>query len=184
MQSRSWTRAGAALALAAAVSGCRAGSPDVTPTPSASSPTPPPSPTPPSPTPTFDQSTPVAAYRAFYAALVAAGRTADWQSLQSTSTATVSGSALRVVVENLRRHATRGETLRGTIMLNPSLERLSGSSATVRDCQDSSGWRIYDRTGRAKGPGTSQRTRVVARLVRTGGIWKVHAFISFDRGAC
>jgi hypothetical protein len=170
----------AALAFASVLAGCGGGSPDAQPTPTASSPSPIPSPTP-SPTST-DQSTPVAAYRAYYAAVIEAGRTANWRSPALPATAT--GEALRTIVERLRRLATNGQTLRGTVRLNPTAEPVTGDTATVEDCQDSSGWLVYNRDGRPAGTGVPRNDRVVATLVRVGNVWKVSDFPTFDQRGC
>lgn len=138
----------------------------------------------PSPTPTFDQSTPVAAYRAYYAAVIKAARTANFNSPDLPATAT--GKALRAIAENLRRLSMKGQTLRGTIKINPTLGPVNGSSATVYDCQDGSGWLVYDRTGRPVATGSPRNDRVVALLVREGGVWKVSDIPpdQFIKGGC
>lgn len=171
-----------ALALLVLLAACGGRAPNASPTTST-----PPAPSPaattaPTQTPTRDQSTPVAAYRAYYAAVIAAGHTADWRSPALAATAT--GKALSAIAENLRRLEMKGHTLRGTVKINPTLGPVNGNTATVYDCQDSSGWLVYDRNGRPVATGLPRNDRVVATLVREGGVWKVSDFPTFTKGGC
>jgi hypothetical protein len=178
---RPWTSTAVVLVLVGASAGCGGGSPKATPAPSTTSLSPTASPTP-SPTAAFDQSSPVAAYRAYYAAVIKAARTANWRSPDLPATAT--GKALASIAENLRRLETKGQTLRGTVKINPTPGPVNATSATVYDCQDSSGWLTYDRSGRPVATGSPRNDRVVATVVRESGIWKVSDFTSFDKGGC
>ncbi len=183
MRCGSWTRAATTVALAGVLAGCGGGSPEATPVPSRTSSSPPTSPSP-SPTPTVDQSSPVAAYRAYYAAVIEAARTANWHAPALAATAT--GNALAAIAENLRRLEAKGQTLRGTVEINPTPGPVNGNTATVYDCQDSSGWLVYDRDGRPVATGSPRHDRVVATLVRERGVWKVSDIPPslFVKGGC
>jgi hypothetical protein len=84
----------------------------------------------------------LAAYRAFWADVVAAGKTADWQSSRLTRHAT--GKVLARVRGQFRALDSQGFVALGTIKVSPRVVRLAGEKATVQDCVDTSRFRRYD----------------------------------------
>jgi hypothetical protein len=92
---------------------------------------------------TMDTETAVlAAYRAFWADVVAAGKTADWQSPRLARHAT--GKVLARVRGQFRALDSQGFVALGTIKVSPRVVRLAGEKATVQDCVDTSRFRRYD----------------------------------------
>jgi hypothetical protein len=92
---------------------------------------------------TEDQTAAVlAAYRAFWADVVAAGKTADWQSPRLARHAT--GKVLARVRGQFRALDSQGFVALGTIKVSPRVVRLAGEKATVQDCVDTSRFRRYD----------------------------------------
>ena len=84
----------------------------------------------------------LAAYRAFWADVVAAGKTADWQSPRLARHAT--GKVLARVRGQFRALDSQGFVALGTIKVSPRVVRLVGEKATVQDCVDTSRFRRYD----------------------------------------
>ena len=84
----------------------------------------------------------LAAYRAFWADVVAAGKTADWQSSRLTRHAT--GKVLARVRGQFRALDSQGFVALGTIKVSPRVVRLADEKATVQDCVDTSRFRRYD----------------------------------------
>lgn len=84
----------------------------------------------------------LAAYRAFWADVVAAGKTADWQSPRLARHAT--GKVLARVRGQFRALDSQGFLALGTIKVSPRIVRLAGKKATVQDCVDTSRFRRYD----------------------------------------
>jgi hypothetical protein len=84
----------------------------------------------------------LAAYRAFWADVVAAGKTADWQSPRLARHAT--GKVLARVRGQFRALDSQGFVALGTIKVSPRIVRLAGKKATVQDCVDTSRFRRYD----------------------------------------
>jgi hypothetical protein len=84
----------------------------------------------------------LAAYRAFWADVVAAGKTADWQSPRLARHAT--GKVLARVRGQFRALDSQGFVALGSIKVSPRVIRLAGEKATVQDCVDTSRFRRYD----------------------------------------
>jgi hypothetical protein len=84
----------------------------------------------------------LAAYRAFWADVVAAGKTADWQSPRLARHAT--GKVLARVRGQFRALDSQGFVALGTIKVSPRVVRLASKKATVQDCVDTSRFRRYD----------------------------------------
>jgi hypothetical protein len=84
----------------------------------------------------------LAAYRAFWADVVAAGKTADWRSPRLAKHAT--GKVLARVRGQFRALDSQGFVALGTIKVSPRVVRLAGEKATVQDCVDTSRFRRYD----------------------------------------
>jgi hypothetical protein len=84
----------------------------------------------------------LAAYRAFWADVVAAGKTANWQSPRLARHAT--GKVLARVRGQFRALDSQGFVALGTIKVSPRVVRLAGEKATVQDCVDTSRFRRYD----------------------------------------
>jgi hypothetical protein len=84
----------------------------------------------------------LAAYRAFWADVVAAGKTADWESPRLARHAT--GKVLARVRGQFRALDSQGFVALGTIKVSPRIIRLAAKQATVQDCVDTSRFRRYD----------------------------------------
>ena len=84
----------------------------------------------------------LAAYRAFWADVVAAGKTADWRSPRLAKHA--AGKVLARVRGQFRALDSQGFVALGTIKVSPRVVRLAGEKATVQDCVDTSRFRRYD----------------------------------------
>ena len=84
----------------------------------------------------------LAAYRAFWADVAAAGKTADWQSPRLARHAT--GKVLARVRGQFRALDSQGFVALGTIKVSPRIVRLAGKKATIQDCVDTSRFRRYD----------------------------------------
>jgi hypothetical protein len=84
----------------------------------------------------------LAAYRAFWADVVTAGKTADWQSPRLARHAT--GKVLARVRGQFRALDSQGFVALGTIKVSPRVVRLASEKATVQDCVDTSRFRRYD----------------------------------------
>jgi hypothetical protein len=84
----------------------------------------------------------LAAYRGFWADVVTAGKTADWQSSRLARHAT--GKVLARVRGQFRALDSQGFVALGTIKVSPRIVRLAGTKATVQDCVDTSRFRRYD----------------------------------------
>jgi hypothetical protein len=93
-------------------------------------------------TPENPEAAVLAAYRAFWADVVAAGKTADWQSPRLARHAT--GKVLARVRGQFRALDSQGFVALGTIKVSPRVVRLAGEKATVQDCVDTSRFRRYD----------------------------------------
>lgn len=168
----------AAIGLLAAlvlVAGCRSGEHEnaaastTTPAPSTA-----PTATTASPTTTADPKKVVlSAYRAFWADIIAVGKTADWQSPRLAAHAT--GAALQNLQAQFKAAKDRGWVARGTVRLSPSVVSHSATKATVRDCVDATRFGRFDPKTRRwidQPGGRPDAERVV--LVRDGkGKWKV-----------
>ena len=124
----------------------------------------------------------LAAYRAYWDDVVAAGRTADWRSPRLDDHAT--GEALAQTRATLRALARRGLVAKGTVSLRPKVLRLSGTTAVVYDCNSTSGFLAYDaRTGQLRDRPSGQRNGKTVTLIREGGTWKVTK-AETERGRC
>jgi hypothetical protein len=115
----------------------------------------------------------LAAYRAFWDDVVAAGKTADWQSPRLTQHAT--GKVLDRIRGQFRALEFQGWVARGTIKVSPRLVALRGRTATVQDCVDTSQYRRYDpKKQQWLDPLGGQPDRQRSTLTRNGqGDWKV-----------
>jgi hypothetical protein len=115
----------------------------------------------------------LAAYRGFWADVVAAARTADWRSPRLDDHAT--GKMLDRIRSQLRGLQFQGWVARGTIQVSPRLVGLASKKATVQDCVDTSRFRRYDPKKRQwldSGGGQPDRQRSTLTLDAQGQ-WKV-----------
>lgn len=177
---RSLRRTKAAVLLVV-LTGCGGGSPEAV---STGTPSPVVTTTPSTPTPTrplTEAQAILAAYRGYWDELVIAGRTADFRRSALANYAT--DDLLRTTLETLRRHYEKQETIRGTVRLDPRVDRIDGATAIVKDCQNTGRWLVYDRNGRVVRPGVERFDLVTAKLLRRDGVWKVSEK-STARGAC
>jgi hypothetical protein len=114
----------------------------------------------------------LAAYRAYWGDIIAAGRTADWRSPRLDDHAT--GAALAAVRGHYRALKTLGLVSRGTVKLDPRVVELRGTTALVEDCTDTSRFLRRDaETGALRERPAAEPTGSVMRLVLVDGTWKV-----------
>jgi hypothetical protein len=116
----------------------------------------------------------LAAYRAFWADIVAVGKTADWQSPRLAEHAT--GSALQQLRAQFREVKARGWIAKGTVTMPSSADvSISGTRATIRACVDTTRYGRYDPTaGRwIDPPGGQPNQHRDALVLNRQGTWKV-----------
>jgi hypothetical protein len=114
----------------------------------------------------------LAAYRAYWGDIIAAGKTADWRSPRLDDHAT--GAALAAVRGHYRALKTLGLVSRGTVKLDPRVAELRGTTALVEDCTDTSRFLRRDaKTGALRERPATEPTGSVMRLVLVDGTWKV-----------
>jgi hypothetical protein len=123
----------------------------------------------------------LAAYRAYWADVVAAGRTADWQSPRLARHAT--GQALQKVRTHFRTMKAAGLIDLGTVKLSPKITVLRGRTAVVEDCIDVSRFLLHDaKTRQPRERPDPQPDDGVATLTLTADGWKVSKTVG--RGKC
>lgn len=128
------------------------------------------------------QSAVLTAYRAFWADVVAAGKTADWRSPRLAAHAT--GQALAEVRATYRALSARGLVARGTVDLRPTVLSVNGAKATLYDCNSTAAFLAYDaKTGALRDRSSGQRNGKTVTLTRQDGTWKV-AKATTEAGRC
>jgi hypothetical protein len=128
-----------------------------------------------------ERATVEAAYRSYWRVVIDAGRTADWRAPALTEWTT--GAALRTLQRRFYALSRNGQTLRGSIRLNPRVVSVTPDKAAVRDCHDSAGLLVYDRNGRPMGTGSPRLDLAQVTLVKVGDQWKV-SDIKIPAGGC
>jgi hypothetical protein len=114
----------------------------------------------------------LAAYRAYWGDIIAAGKTADWRSPRLDDHAT--GAALAAVRGHYRALKTLGLVSRGTVKLDPRVAELRGTTALLEDCTDTSRFLRRDaKTGALRERPATEPTGSVMRFVLVDGTWKV-----------
>ena len=134
------------------------------------------------PTTTADPTNAIlAAYRAHWADVIEAGKTADWRSPRLDDHAT--GEVLKTVRDNYRRIQADGEVVRGTVRLHPRIASIRGSTAIVRDCNDVTDFIRYDaKTGAPREERKTDIAELEALLRLVNGRWLVSKTIL--KGSC
>jgi len=129
------------------------------------------------PTTTADPSPAIlAAYRAHWADVIEAGKTADWRSPRLDDHAT--GETLQTVRDNYRQLQADGEVVRGTVRLHPRLTSVRGSTAIVHDCNDATDFLRYDaKTGVPKEERKTDIVEAEVTLRLINGAWKVSSIL-------
>ncbi len=123
----------------------------------------------------------LAAYRAYWDDVIAAGETADWQSPRLAHHA--SGRALQTVRDHYRELRAEGLVDRGTVTLHPRVTALQGARATIQDCNDTSKFLKYDaKTGALRDTSIPELDNIVITLERINGAWIVTQ--TAGRGKC
>lgn len=162
------------VALLMVLAGCQGASSD-RPVPPASDPTQ--STSAPSPSTTVDpqaaaRAAVVAAYRAYWADVVVASHTADWQSPRLDDHAR--GQPVQAVRNHLLLLKQEGLVGRGDMRLAPKVVSLTASTAKIEDCQDLTGFLKYDaKTGALRDRPSGNRYLAKATLTRIDGQWLV-----------
>jgi hypothetical protein len=123
----------------------------------------------------------LAAYRAYWDDVIAAGKTADWQSPQLDDHST--GQALQTVRDYYRGLRADGLVARGTVSLHARVLSLRAATATIQDCNDTSKFLRYDaKTGalRDTSDPVPDDIRITLELIQ--GAWMVTQ--TAERGKC
>ncbi len=115
----------------------------------------------------------VAAYRAFWADVVAASATSDASSPRLAQHAT--GIELAALRTRLTEDRRAGRVARGAPrLLKTTLAALDGKKATIHDCMDSNHWLFYDaKTGALRDKPSGKLYAVTAGMVLDHDVWKV-----------
>jgi hypothetical protein len=123
----------------------------------------------------------LAAYRAYWADVVAVGKTADWRSPRLAKHAT--GQALEVVRTHFRTMKAAGLIDLGTVKLSPKVTTVRGRTAVVEDCIDVSRFLLHDaKTRQPRERPDPRPDDGVATLTLTADGWKVSKTVG--RGKC
>jgi hypothetical protein len=123
----------------------------------------------------------LAAYRAYWNDVIAAGKTADWRSPRLADHAT--GQALQTVRDHYRQLRAEGLVDRGTVTLHPRVTALQDDIATIQDCTDTSKFLKYDaKTGALRDTAIPELDSIVITLKRIKGAWIVTQ--TAGRGKC
>jgi hypothetical protein len=128
----------------------------------------------------------VAAYRAMWKDLEAAGRSADPNAPQLGDHAT--GGALRLLKYGLTKDRQEAVVAKGYVVLSPQVKSATPATAPtqvgIMDCSDDSHWLQYKKTGRLKDqvPGGHHLTDATVQL--QNGSWKVSDFYLHEVGTC
>jgi hypothetical protein len=114
----------------------------------------------------------VAAYRAYWADVVAASQTADWRSPRLDDHAR--GQPVQAARDHLLLLRQQGLVARGDMRLAPRVVLLLAGSAKIQDCQDLTGFLKHDaKTGALRDRPSGNRYLAQATLTRFGDQWKV-----------
>lgn len=123
----------------------------------------------------------LAAYRAYWADVVAVGKTAAWQSPRLAEHAM--GQALQTLRSHFRTMAKLGLIDLGSVKLDPKVTRLRGRTAVVEDCIDVSRFLLHDaKTRQPREQPDPQPDHGIATLTLTDDGWKVSKTVG--RGKC
>ncbi|MDF2257668.1 hypothetical protein [Streptantibioticus ferralitis] len=128
----------------------------------------------------------VAAYRAMWKDLEAAGRTADPNAPQLGDHA--AGGALRLLKYGLAKDRQDGVIAKGEVILSPQVESATPAAAPkqvkIVDCSDGSHWLVYKHDGALENdvPGGHHETK--ATVQHFGTEWKVVDLTMGEVGSC
>ena len=164
------------VALLVGLTGCQKASADrpipPAPNPTQSTPTRPPSPPPTADPRAAARTAVLASYRGFWADVVAASQTADWQSPRLDDHAR--GQPLQAIRNHLLLMRQEGLVARGDMRLAPKLVSLTANMARVEDCQDITGFLNHDaKTGALRARPSGKRFLAKATLTLIDGRWLV-----------
>lgn len=166
---------GAALAACSHDSGVHVqGLPTATPTVAVSS----------SPTGFPDEGQILAQYRAFFAVLAPASKARAAQRLAMLKTVATDPSLTRTL-GGLAAATAAGEMLYGKDILRPEVVNVAGGTATIRDCQDTSGFgRLKIATGKKVTVGVKNTLATVVMKRGADGVWRVATVENKAAGSC
>jgi hypothetical protein len=123
----------------------------------------------------------LAAYRAYWADVVAVGKTANWQSPRLAAHAT--GQALQRLRTHFRTMQAVGLIDLGAVKLSPKVTALRSRTAIIEDCIDVSGFLLHDaKTRQPREKPDPRPDDGVATLTLTADGWKVSKTVG--RGKC
>ncbi|MHB8438558.1 MAG: hypothetical protein ACYDD4_05270 [Acidimicrobiales bacterium] len=175
-------RLGTVVVLAVLLAGCGSGTPSAAshhPT-TTTSPTAGPSPS------QKAASAALAAYRAMWADVTIASRTADYQSLLLPQHA--AGQALSTFVRNLYTFQHEGLVIKGAPLVHPQVVSMSPTTdptaVAIVDCFNDTNWLDYKASGGLQNNVPGGHRRVTAALENMGGIWKVTQITVGAEGTC
>jgi hypothetical protein len=114
----------------------------------------------------------LAAYRAFWADVVAASQTADFRSPRLDDHAR--GQPVSAIRDHLQQLQQAGLVDRGDIRLAPRVVSLTSTTAKIQDCQDLTHFLKHDaRTGELRDQPSGNRYLAEATVSRISSQWKV-----------
>jgi hypothetical protein len=114
----------------------------------------------------------LAAYRAYWADVIEAGKTADANSPRLDDHAT--GKAVTTVRDNYRQLRAQGLVDLGMVALHPRVTAIHGDTATIDDCTDVTHFLRHDAaTGKAAEPEVRDVRHILVALELVSGRWLV-----------
>lgn len=128
----------------------------------------------------------LAAYRAMWADVTIASRTADYQSPLLPQHA--AGQALSTFVRNLYTFQHEGLVIKGAPVVHPQVVSMSPTTdptaVDIVDCFNDTNWLDYKASGGLQNNVPGGHRRVTATVEGMGGIWKVTQITVGAEGTC
>lgn len=126
----------------------------------------------------------LAQYRGFYAALTPASKVTPAERLEMLRKFATDPSLTRTL-GGLAAATAAGEVLYGRDVLRPDVVNVVGTTATIRDCQDTSGFgRVKVSTGKKVTVGVKNTLAIVVMKRGTDGVWRVSTVENKPAGSC
>ncbi len=126
----------------------------------------------------------LAQYSAFFAALTPASKATPAGRLEMLRLVATDPSLTRTL-GGIAAAAAAGEMLYGRDVLRPEVISVVGTTATLRDCQDTSGFgRVKVATGKRVTVGVKNTLATVVMKRGTDGVWRVSTVENKPAGSC
>jgi len=135
-------------------------------------------------TPFPDESQILAQYRAFFVSITPASKTTPAGRLRLMQKVAME-PALTRTLGGIAAVVAAGEVFYGQDILHPELTKVEGATATLRDCQDSSGaGRVRTKTGKKVTVGRKNDLAVVTMKRGADSVWRVSTVEYKPAGSC